>query len=53
MTEAKPKRRSITAVREWKVVGSAVDKYDLGEGDTIGDLMLQLERAALNEVASK
>jgi len=52
MTDKKP-RRSITAVREWKVVGAAVENNGLSTEDTIGTLMSKLEKAALNEVASK
>ncbi len=56
MPEKAKTKRSMTAVRIWKTVGTAALGYGWVEGDenaTVSDLMRSLERAALEEVASK
>ena len=53
MSEKQKKRRTITAVREWKIVTEAADKHGVTGDSTVYDLVEKLRDAALAEVASQ
>jgi hypothetical protein len=52
---ADKKKRSMTAVRRWKIVDDAFTtaKGEIGEDATVDDLLTVLKDRALNEIASK
>ncbi len=53
MGEAKKTRRSITAVRQWKIVVDAMVQHNVGVDEPVHVLIEKLQNAALDEVANQ